>query len=217
MPGYFITFEGTEGAGKSTQIQLLAERLRTLPRQVCCVREPGGTPAGERIRAVLKDPSLAGSMCPPTELFLVSASRAELVQTVIRPALARGEIVVCDRFTDSTLAYQGFGRGMALDPLREVLDFSTGGLRPDLTFLLQVSLKSSYSRRTQREEAASGESGGPDRFELAGDDFFSRVERGFGQLASDEPDRVVTVDGEGRVDEVAATIWQALERRGALD
>lgn len=217
MPACFITFEGTEGAGKSTQIQLLAERLRAHSCQVCCVREPGGTLAGERIRGVLKDPALAGAMSPEAELFLVSASRTELVQTVIRPALARGEIVLCDRFIDSTVAYQGFGRGLALDRLRELVDFSTGGLRPDLTFLLQVSLSSSYARRAQREQAATGQGGEADRFELAGDDFFSRVERGFGQLAADEPERLVTIDGEGSVDDVANRIWQTIERRNVLD
>ena len=205
--GCFITFEGTEGAGKSTQIRLLAERLRGLGRDVVLVREPGGTPAGERIRGILKDPRLAGQLSPEAELLLVSASRTELVQQVIQPALADGKVVLCDRFIDSTFAYQGFGRGLDQARLAEIVAYSVAGLRPDFTLLLDIPLATSLSRRAEREKGGGKESGA-DRFEQSGDTFFTRVEQGFHDLAEREPDRIHTVNGVGDPEEVSDRIWE---------
>src|SRR5438034_11091937 len=133
-----ITFEGTEGGGKSTQIQILAQRLRAPGRPVRVLREPGGTPIGEEIRHTLKHSEANHAMTSETELLLMNASRAQLVREVIRPALAAGEIVLCDRFHDSTTAYQGYGRRLDLPSVRSVIDIAIGNTRPDLTLLLKV-------------------------------------------------------------------------------
>src|ERR1700742_3040243 len=133
--GLFITFEGTEGCGKSTQVQLLAERLRALGHRVRTLREPGGTPIGEEIRHTLKHSKDNHAMTSETELLLMNASRAQLVREIIRPALADGEMVVCDRFYDSTTAYQGYGRGLDLAQVKTVVDFAVGDTRPALTLL----------------------------------------------------------------------------------
>src|SRR5678816_1828412 len=133
MKGLFITFEGTEGGGKSTQIQILAERLRQRNVAVRMLREPGGTPIGEEIRHTLKHSEVNHGMTPAAELLLMNASRAQLVREIIRPALAAGEIVLCDRFYDSTTAYQGHGRGLDLQMVRNVIEIAVGNTRPDLT------------------------------------------------------------------------------------
>ena len=142
----FITFEGTEGCGKSTQVELLAERLRALGHRVRVLREPGGTPIGEEIRHTLKHSKVNVTMTYETELLLMNASRAQLVRETIRPALAVGEIVVCDRFYDSTTAYQGYGRGLDLALVRSVIDFAVGDTRPNLTLLLHVPPEVSAER-----------------------------------------------------------------------
>ncbi len=197
MTGRFITFEGIEGAGKTTQIHILAESLREKGRSVCVVREPGGTPVGDRLREVLlKDTVLAGLVLPETEFFLFCASRSELVRSEILPALRSGKVVLCDRFTDSTLAYQGYGRGLDLDCLREVIDFSTGGLVPDATIYLDIPIGVSLRR------------GRGDEFS---DVFFRRVEAGFRKLAEAEPKRICVVDGRGSVESVAAKVLKNLE------
>src|SRR3989442_11266177 len=136
MPGLFITFEGTEGSGKSTQISLLAERLRGMGFSVRTTREPGGTPIGEEIRHTLKHSADNQAMTAEAELLLMNASRAQLVREVIRPALAAGEIVLSDRFYDSTTAYQGYGRGLELHTVKAITDFAVGQTRPDMTVLL---------------------------------------------------------------------------------
>ena len=140
MPGRFITFEGTEGAGKSTQIKLLAERIQATGHKARVLREPGGTPIGEEIRHTLQHSAQNAAMTPEAELLLINASRAQLVREVIRPALAAGEIVLCDRFYHSTLAYQGYGRQLDLKRVQEVIDFAVGDTRPDLTLMLHVPL-----------------------------------------------------------------------------
>src|SRR5213592_4667325 len=146
MSGVFITFEGTEGGGKSTQITRLAERLTGLNRKVRVLREPGGTPIGEEIRHTLKHSDANRAMTPETELLLMSASRAQLVREVIEPALAAGEIVLCDRFFDSTIAYQGYGRRLDLAQVKGIIEFAVGVTRPDLTFLLEVPVEVSEAR-----------------------------------------------------------------------
>lgn len=210
--GCFITFEGTEGAGKSTQIRLLANRLKAAGADIVLVREPGGTTAGERIRDVLKDPLLSGQLNAHSELFLLSACRSELVRQVIVPALERGRIVLCDRFYDSTLAYQAYGRGLDLVKVREVVDYSTDGLHPDLTFFLEIPLVLSHKRRAIRSESADPESK-TDRFEQSDDAFFGRVEEGFRELAAESPERIRIVDGSGSLDDVGNEIWRIVEQK----
>src|SRR5512143_3199301 len=176
MKGLFITFEGTEGSGKSTQIALLAERLRRLCRTVRLLREPGGTPIGEEIRHTLKHSHASDAMTPETELLLMNASRAQLVREVIRPALLAGEVVLCDRFYDSTTAYQGYGRGLDLRRVRTIIDFAAGDTRPDLTFLLTVPHSVSEERRVARQATLPFMR---DRFEEADRGFFDRVAKGY--------------------------------------
>src|SRR2546421_8080329 len=151
MTGVFITFEGTEGSGKSTQISLLAEYLRSRGCIVRTIREPGGTPIGEEIRHTLKHSLANQAMTPEAELLLMNASRAQLVREVVRPALAAGEIVMCDRFYDSTTAYQGYGRQLDLNVVKAVVDFAVGDTRPDLTLLLIVPYEVSEHRRIARQ------------------------------------------------------------------
>ena len=147
MKGLFITFEGTEGSGKTTQISLLAERLRSMGHRVRTLREPGGTPIGEEIRHTLKHSPANHAMTPEAELLLMNASRAQLVREVIRPALAAGEIVLCDRFYDSTTAYQGYGRQLDLQMVKSIIDVAVGDTRPDLTLLFVVPHEVSEARR----------------------------------------------------------------------
>jgi len=209
MPqGRFITFEGTEGAGKTTQIQLLAERLRQLGQIVRPVREPGGTALGEEIRHTLKHSAQNEGITPETELLLMNASRAQLVREVIRPALAEGEIVLCDRFYDSTVAYQGYGRGLDLKLVHSVIDCAVGDTRPHLTLLLHLPLTVSESRRKDRQGSTDPIR---DRFEESDRDFFRRVERGFLAIAKADPRRVKIIDGTASVQDVSAEIWKYVQ------
>lgn len=205
MEGVFISFEGAEGSGKSTQIRALAGRLITLGREVITLREPGGTPLGEEIRHLLKHSSAGRGMCPEAELLLINASRAQLVREIIRPALARGAIVLCDRFHDSTIAYQVFGRGLPARQAEEIIHFAAEGLQPHLTFLLRLPLDASRARQESRAEAA-GES--PDRFEQSERSFFERVERGYEALSAMGGTRVRTIDATRSEEEVGAEIWR---------
>jgi dTMP kinase len=209
MPSWFITLEGSEGTGKSTQAALLSERLRGTGRGVTTVREPGGTPLGEEIRHTLKHSAAGYLMTPEAELLLVNASRAQLVRQVIRPALAAGEIVVCDRFYDSTTAYQGYGRQLPLPRVAEIIDFAVGATRPDLTLLLVIPWELSEQRRQQRRPGGADPS---DRFEQAERDFFARVEAGFGEIAKREPGRVRVIDAAPPIEAVSRAIWQEVEQ-----
>ncbi len=208
MNGLFITFEGTEGAGKSTHIHLLAERLRRLGRTVRELREPGGTPLGEEIRHLLKHHPSGHGMTSEAELLLMNASRAQLVREVIRPALAAGEVVLCDRFYDSTTAYQGHGRGLDLKLVESVITAAVGATRPNLTLLLHVPLSVSESRRLTRQNEQQAPA---DHFEKSDRAFFERVERGFQAIAAAEPQRVQVVDAAQSIEAVAADIWQHVE------
>ena len=207
MKPLFITFEGTEGGGKSTQIILLAERLRARGRRVRRLREPGGTPIGEEIRHTLQHSLQNTGMTSEAELLLMNASRAQLVREVIRPALAAGEDVLCDRFYDSTIAYQGYGRQLDLGVVRQIIDFAVGDTRPDLTLLLQVPLAISEVRRSSRAP------GGPkrDRIEEAGRAFFERVEHGFEAIVAAESGRVRRIDATRTVQEVQEAVWRCVE------
>ena len=206
MKGIFITFEGTEGGGKSTQIQFLAERLRHLGRTVRLLREPGGTPIGEEIRHTLKHSEANRAMTSEAELLLMNASRAQLVREVIRPALAAGEMVLCDRFYDSSTAYQGYGRKLDLEKVQAIVDFAVGHTRPDLTLLLDVPVEVSESRRRLRQ--AGPEPPPPrDRIEEADRAFFRRVQRGFQAIATADPGRVKIIDATRSIEETGAQIW----------
>lgn len=207
--GRLITFEGGEGCGKSTQVRRLAERLQALGRTVRCLREPGGTPLGEKLRHLLKhDPDGAG-MAAETELLLMNASRAELVRQVLRPALAAGEIILCDRFFDSTTAYQGHGRGLPADDVQALIRLAVGETRPDLTLWLQVPPEVGRARARAR----AGLDPLPDRFEAEQEAFFSRVDAGYATLAAAEPKRWVTIDAQAAVEQVATQVWQVIVGR----
>lgn len=208
MAGLFITFEGNEGSGKSTQLRLLASHLRARGREPLVLREPGGTPIGEEIRHTLKHSAAGHAMTPEAELLLMNASRAQLVREVIRPALAAGAIVMCDRFYDSTTAYQGYGRQLELAKVEATIDFAVGDTRPDLTLLLLVSHELSEQRRRERELALGTAS---DRFERAEREFFERVEQGYRAIAQAEPHRVRLIGAGASASEVATEIWVAVE------
>lgn len=203
MKGLFISFEGTEGGGKTTQIERLSQRLRALQHVVRHIREPGGTPVGEEIRHTLKHSQQNHAMTPEAELLLLNASRAQLVREVIRPALLAGEIVLCDRFYDSTVAYQGYGRKLDLQFIRSVIDFAVGDTRPELTFLLRVPIGVSEARRGSRQQQESQR----DRFEEADRSFFLRVEQGYDAIAAAEPERFRVIDATQDVETVAGAIW----------
>lgn len=210
MPrGWFITFEGGEACGKSTQIQRLAERLRSEGHTVRILREPGGTPLGEKIRHLLKHDADGRHMAAETELLLMNASRAELVRQVIRPALAAGEVVLCDRFFDSTTAYQAFGRRLSPEAVQAIIRFAVGDTVPDLTLLLSVRRRVALQRLVQRRAQTAPLE---DRFEAEQEAFFERVEAGYRQLASEEPERVKVIPAEGELDPVAGLIWTEVAR-----
>ncbi len=209
--GTFITFEGPEGGGKSTQIRLLAERLTAQGITVRITREPGGTHIGEAVRHLLQhDERPDAEMSFRTEVLLFCASRAQIVAEVIRPALERGEWVLCDRFTDSTLAYQGYGRGLPLDLLRTLNDFATDGLTPDLTILLDISTDEGFRRVAAR--AAS-----QDRIERAARAFHERLREGYLEMARGEPERFCRVTTERPVAETADDVWRIVRTRWRLD
>jgi len=208
MNGLFITFEGTEGSGKSTQISRLAERLRGMGRTVRTLREPGGTPIGEEIRHTLKHSAQNQAMQAETELLLMSASRAQLVREVIRPGLAAGEVVLCDRFYDSTTAYQGYGRQLDLKTVKAVIDFAVGETRPDLTLLMVVSHKVSQERLLARQSTLPFMR---DRIEEADRGFFERVARGYQAIAAAEPERVKVISGIGSTDAIESAIRKIVE------
>ncbi|MBL9126256.1 MAG: dTMP kinase [Verrucomicrobiales bacterium] len=213
MPrGFFVTLEGSEGCGKSTQAALLVERLRGEGRVVRPLREPGGTPLGEEIRQTVKHSAAGRGMTAEAELLLMNAARAQLVREVIRPALAAGEVVVCDRYLDSTVAYQGWGRELPLDRVRAVLDLAVGETVPDLTLLFQVPATVASERRRKRE-TAGGTSSATDRFEAESAGFFERVEAGFRAIASEDVGRVVTIDAAPGVEAVAEAVWRVVSGR----
>ena len=199
----FISFEGPDGSGKSTQIELLAAALRASGREVVTVREPGGTPAGEKIRAILLGEGGAVSVGPRGDALLFNASRAQLVADVIEPALARGAIVIADRFADSTLAYQGYGSGLPLDALRAIITFATAGRIPDLTLLLDLAAEEGLARKS-----GSGRTRFEDGFDAA---FHARVADGFRALAAAEPTRWRLLDASAAPAALAAQISQAVQ------
>lgn len=200
MPGLLITLEGGEGSGKTTQARLLLSRLQSAGIRARGLREPGGTEVGENIRRILLDTANAG-MDPRTEILLYEAARAQLVSEVIEPALESGEIIICDRFFDSTTAYQGFARGLSLDMVSALNDAATGGLRPRRTLFFDIDPRLGIDRATRR---------GADRLEGEDASFHASVRQGFLSIASAEPDRFRVIDASGTVDEVSTRVIRAL-------
>jgi dTMP kinase len=212
--GKFITFEGLDGTGKSTQLRKLAAVLRAAGHKVVETREPGGTAAGERIRRVLLDSSTAG-LSPLTEMALMFASRVQHIAEVIRPALDRGQIVLCDRFTDSTEAYQGSGRKLGTSAVLDLHRVLCGDLQPDLTILLDSNPALSVSRARRRNQRASKNAArghtDENRFEQENRAFFSRVREGFLAIAKREPQRVALIDASGAPAQTHQRILRVVE------
>ena len=207
--GVFISFEGSEGCGKSTQIRLLADRLKAAGTPVLLTREPGGTPIGERIRDLLQYDKIGHAMKPEAELLLFAASRAQLVREVIEPALAGGQSVIADRFLDSTTVYQGVARAIDATAVKFVNEFAVGGCVPDVTFVLDLDFAAAKSRMDQREGAVA------DRMEEQPDEFYLAVRAGYLKLAEREPKRICVVNSAQPVEVIAAEIWNHL--RGRFD
>src|SRR6476660_8329572 len=213
--GKFITFEGLDGTGKSTQMRKLAAVLRDGGHKVVETREPGGTPTAEKIRKVLLDSGTAG-LAPNAEMAVMFASRAQHIAEVIEPGLAAGAIVLCDRFTDSTEAYQGSGRKLGSSPVLELHRVLCGGLQPDLTILLDSNPHTSLSRARRRNalEAKSSNRGHDEnRFERETRAFFGRVREGFAAIAKREPARVVVVDARGTAGQTHQKILEVVRRK----
>ena len=196
--GVFVTFEGGDGVGKSTHIRYVANELRLAGREVVCLREPGGTGIGESLRAMVLDPE-NGEISSEAELLIYEAARAQLVREVIRPALERGAVVLCDRFSDSTIAYQAYGRGLPLDFVRRANAFATGGIVPDRTILLVLG-------NTRKSLARATGAGAGDRMEQAGEVFHSRVNRAFLKLAKRDPKRIRIVRSSSSRKATAAAV-----------
>jgi dTMP kinase len=201
----FITFEGPEGSGKSTQLALLADYLRGRGHPVVTTREPGGTPIGDQIRACLHDVDNE-AMKPAAEILLYSASRAQLVGEVIRPALRDGQTVLCDRFADSTLAYQGYGRGLDLEDLAFITRFATGGLKPDLTLLFDLDVTCGLARR-----AGGGQE--MNRMDLQAVAFHQRVRSGYHRLVAAEPERWLILDAERPLEDIQTEVRRLVTAR----
>lgn len=208
MSGLFVTFEGGEGSGKSTQVARLSERLRARGVPVLVSREPGGTPLAERVRTLLLGDSVGGAASPGpwAEAFLMVAARADLVARVIRPALEASSVVLCDRYTDSTLAYQGAGRGLDLELLAAMNRAATGGLAPDATLLFDIDPHAGLARRHGSGNAAN-------RLDREPPEFHTRVRECYLTLARDEPERFVVLDAGEASDALEARVWAAIEPR----
>ena len=207
MAGLFITFEGTEGCGKSTQINALAARLQDQGQQVLQTREPGGTPLGEAVRNLLQHDEAGAGMSPEAELLLFTASRAQLTRERILPAIAKGEIVLCDRFMDSTTVYQGVARNIDSQAVAAINRFAVGEARPDLTILIDLSPEVGMARVHARCD------GQLDRIEQEAIEFFQAVRAGYLKLAESEPERFLVLDGSASVEVLEQQIWAAVQPR----
>jgi len=205
--GLFITFEGPEGSGKSTQLRMLGRKLRGTNRAVLETAEPGGTPIGLQIRRILLD-AKNQELCPTAELLLMFAARAQNIDQAILPALAAGQIVLCDRFTDSTLVYQGAARGLGADLVYEVDRIACRGLVPDLTLVIDIGVEAGLERAHRRNQRAQDVETRIDEQSL---DFHHKVRAAYHQLAEDEPRRLRLIDGSRAEAEVAQAVWSAVE------
>ena len=208
-PGIFITFEGIDGSGKTTQLQLLAARLRESGRCVVEAVEPGGTEIGRQVRAIVLD-GRNTHLKPRAELLLYFASRAQNVEEVIKPALIAGHIVLCDRFTDSTLVYQGYGRGLGPDVVLALDKIACQGLKPDLTVFVDIDLDESLARARHRNVASSSSE---TRLDDESREFHQKVRDAYLELAARESQRFLVIDGAAPVDVVAARVWKEVSRR----
>jgi dTMP kinase len=205
--GKLISFEGSEGSGKSTQISLLAAHLHKTGKDVITTREPGGTEIGEQIRNIIVHNSKGDEMCAETELLLFAAARAQLVREVIAPALIAGKYVLSDRFLDSSTVYQGIARKLAADPVAQINHFAVGNVMPDVTVVIDVPTEVSLARLKQRTTDL------PDRMERENIDFYNKVREGYLLLAKNMPERVILVDGTHTPAQVAQTIWEHVQIR----
>lgn len=205
--GLFITLEGTEGSGKSTQIAVIKAHMEAKGHKVVCLREPGGTPIAEEIRTLLKTPRKDDNMCDKTELLLMYAARAQLVETVIKPLLSAGTDVICDRHDLSSVAYQGGGRGMNMDDINAIRKVVLGNFRPDLTIIIDVDPKIGMQRARKRGEL--------DRFELSQIDFFERVRNTYLEYAKTHQDFVSVVDGHKEISAVSHDVIACLDKLNA--
>ena len=201
--GLFITFEGTDGAGKTTQIERLTADLRQIGYDVCLTREPGGTPISEQIRDMLLNPDHS-EMAATTELMLYAASRAQHVSEVIKPALKAGKIVICSRFTDATIVYQGYGRGLDLERIHRLNRIATDGVTPDVTFVLDLPVETGLQR-------VQNSRGGLDRLEREKIDFHHRLREGYQTIAQQEPQRLKIIDAQVSPEQVYAQIQAIIE------
>ncbi|MBI2510489.1 MAG: dTMP kinase [Opitutae bacterium] len=207
LAGKLISFEGSEGAGKSTQIARLAEHLQKLGREVVATREPGGTEIGEQIRNILIHNHRGDEMCAETELLLFTAARAQLVREVIAPALLRGAVVLSDRYLDSSTVYQGVARNLAPDPVNQINRFAVGNVMPHLTIVIDVPTEVSLQRVRQRASDL------PDRMERENIEFYDKVREGYLLLARQWPERVVVIDGTQSPNALEEQIWGAVQLR----
>jgi dTMP kinase len=198
----FITFEGIDGCGKSTQIELVKNYLIAENYEVIMLREPGGTDFAERIREILLHSE--DKLSAESELFLFEAARADVTKKIIKPELSNGKIVICDRYYDSTTAYQGFGRELDIKEVIKINEFATDGLKPDLTFYLNISSKTANIRTGNKLK---------DKIEDSGDGFFERVIEGYKYLCENEPERIIEIDAEGNIEETNQKIIKILERK----
>ena len=207
MKGCFITFEGPEGAGKSTQLRLLQDYINARGRECLITREPGGTPVAEQLRELIKHHNSEEPIFDESELFLLEAARAQHVHYLIEPSVKRGNVVLCDRFYDSTTAYQGYARGMDLEKLKLLNDFAVGTCKPTLTILLDLSPKEGFERTATREETQNIH----DRFELENLEFHTAVRNGFLEIAKQEPERVKIVSAVGTPEEIHQKIVEFIK------
>jgi dTMP kinase len=205
--GKLISFEGSEGSGKTTQIARLAAAFQRANREVITTREPGGTEIGEQIRNIIVHNSRGDEMCAETELLLFAAARAQVVREVIAPAMMRGAIVISDRFLDSSTVYQGIGRNLGAGPVDQINRFAVGNVMPDLTVVIDVPLEVSLARLKQRASDL------PDRMERENLDFYRKVREGYLVLAQSMPERFVVVDGTKAEDAIEKKIWTEVQSR----
>ena len=205
--GKLISFEGSEGSGKSTQIARLAAHFQKTQREVLTTREPGGTEIGEQIRNIIVHNSKGDEMCAETELLLFTAARAQLVREVIAPAIMRGAIVLSDRFLDSSTVYQGIGRNLAADPVARINRFAVGNVMPDLTVVIDVPTEVSLARLKQRASDL------PDRMERENLDFYTKVREGYIVLAQGMPERFLVIDGTKSAESIEKKIWTEVQSR----
>ncbi len=201
----FVTFEGLDGAGKSTQIHKLKTRMKDSGYSIVCTREPGGTSIGDKIRALLLDPM--DTMCKEAEVLLYAASRAEHVRNVIMPALARGDVVLCDRFVDASIAYQGAGLGVGVEQVKMINHFATNGLKPDLTFLFDIPVPVSQDRVQNARRQVKA-----DRIEQRDSEYFNCVRDEFLRIAKQDSDRVVVLDAERPPNILEQEIWKIVSK-----